>query len=71
MIKFHLLNHLVEDVNISGNKSVLDVSFYETLNVKIKKKFRGSLRTQATRMQKTATLLEQQKKVSKLECLVK
>lgn len=59
--KSHSLDHLVEDVWMSGHISFLDASVQEQFNFNINMAYRGSSRTRAIRMQQTGMFKNRQR----------
>lgn len=57
-MKFHLLDHFVQEVRSFGNISVLDASNYEKLSVHIKRVCQGLSRRPATRIRETGMLMK-------------
>ena len=56
-LKFHLLDHLADDIGKYGNVAVIDASAYEGYNTNIKSSFRQTSRRRETRMSETVDFL--------------
>lgn len=70
-MKFHMLNHLLEDVRNFSHISVLDVSGYDQFSVHIKRSCEGSSRRRTRSMQETVILLKRQRTDRNIKCLHK
>lgn len=57
-LKFHLLDHMVEDIRKFGTLSVLDGSPFEHFNVHIKQAYRKTSQRRSTRMMETVGVIE-------------